>query len=95
MVGLSLCDETQPTQHILSHWSLRGCIELLTIGAQRFLAVRGIRDLLWSFMDLATSENRNAGAELEMLIERTLDSGVNILARDLTLMRSSIRQRNG
>lgn len=67
---------------------VRKCLDLLTTISERFSGLRGLRGVLYCFIDLATSSVSNAEMDLFRLSQECRQLGVNVPSRHYDQMRT-------
>jgi len=72
----------QPNQRV------RKCLDLLTAISERFSGIRGFRNVLYCFIDLASSSVSNAEVEIFRLSQECRQLGVNLPSRHYSQMKT-------
>lgn len=72
----------QPNQRV------RKCLDLLTTISERFSGIRGLRSVLYCFIDLAASNVSNAEVEIFRLSQECRQFGVNLPSRHYSQMKT-------
>lgn len=78
----------QPDQRV------RKCLDLLTTVSERFSGLRGLRSVLYCFIDLASSSLSNAELDLFRLSQECQQVGVNIPPRHYNQMRTIVTAKS-